>query len=180
MVWVFSLLFPTEDFWWDGWMASSTQWTWVWVNSRSSRWWTRRPGVLQSTGSQIVRHDRVTELTDCKLKCFDSFSASRYRLPAHFYILKTLVGFKLEKPAMTCSKPFCLSVASFQIIKNASCLSTDERLALGAHYGSIDLSPVLPGIFRFIPSPLPGDKIILRTKGCTCSKTTLGFSEHYL
>ena len=36
---------------WDGWMASQTQWTWVWVNSRSW-WWTGRPGVLQSMGSQ--------------------------------------------------------------------------------------------------------------------------------
>ena len=34
---------------WDGWMASLTQWTWVWVNS-GSWWWTGRPGVLQSTG----------------------------------------------------------------------------------------------------------------------------------
>ena len=32
---------------WDGWMASSTQWTWVWPSSRSW-WWTGRPGVLQS------------------------------------------------------------------------------------------------------------------------------------
>ena len=31
---------------WDGWMASLTQWTWVWVNS-GSWWWTGRPGVLQ-------------------------------------------------------------------------------------------------------------------------------------
>ena len=46
---------------WDGWMASSTQRTWVWVNSRSW-WWTGRPGVLQSTGSQRVRHDWATEL----------------------------------------------------------------------------------------------------------------------
>ena len=30
---------------WDGWMASLTQWTWVWVNS-GSWWWTGRPGVL--------------------------------------------------------------------------------------------------------------------------------------
>ena len=36
---------------WDGWMASPTQWTWVWVVSRSW-WWTGRPGVLQSMGSQ--------------------------------------------------------------------------------------------------------------------------------
>ena len=46
---------------WDGWIASLTQWTWVWVNSRS--WWrTGRPGMLQSMGSQRVGHDWVTEL----------------------------------------------------------------------------------------------------------------------
>ena len=46
----------------DGWMASPTQWTWVWVNSRSW-WWTGRPGMLQFTGSQRVGHDWVTELS---------------------------------------------------------------------------------------------------------------------
>ena len=46
---------------WDGWMASPTQWTWVWVNSGS--WcWTGRPGVLRSLESQRVRHDWATEL----------------------------------------------------------------------------------------------------------------------
>ena len=37
----------------DGWMVSLTQGTWVWVNS-GSWWWTGRPGVLQSMGSQRV------------------------------------------------------------------------------------------------------------------------------
>ena len=48
---------------WDGWMASPTRWTWVWVNS-GSWWWTGRPGVLQFMGLQRVRHDWVnwTEL----------------------------------------------------------------------------------------------------------------------
>ena len=46
---------------WGGWMASLTQWTWVWVNS-GSWWWTGRPGVLQPMGSQRVRHDWATEL----------------------------------------------------------------------------------------------------------------------
>ena len=42
-------------------MASQTQWTWVWVNSRT--WWsTGRPGVLRFMGSQRVRHDWATEL----------------------------------------------------------------------------------------------------------------------
>ena len=46
---------------WDGWMASPTQWIWVWASSRS--WWrTGKPGVLQSIGSQRVRYDLVTEL----------------------------------------------------------------------------------------------------------------------
>ena len=39
-----------------GWMASPTQWTWVWVNSGSC-WWTGRPGVLQFMGLQRVGHD---------------------------------------------------------------------------------------------------------------------------
>ena len=51
---------------WNGWMASLTRWTWVWVGSWSW-WWTRRPCVLQSMGSQRVRHDWVTELNDVKL-----------------------------------------------------------------------------------------------------------------
>ena len=46
---------------WDGWMASPTQWTWVWVSSRSW-WWTGRSGMLQSMGSQRAGHDWVTEL----------------------------------------------------------------------------------------------------------------------
>ena len=46
---------------WDGWMASPTRWTWVWASSRSW-WWTGRPGVLQSMGSQRVRHNWATKL----------------------------------------------------------------------------------------------------------------------
>ena len=46
---------------WSGLPFPSPQWTWVWVNSRSWRW-TGRPGVLQSMGSQRVRHDWATKL----------------------------------------------------------------------------------------------------------------------
>ena len=44
----------------DGWMTSLTRWTWVWV-SYKSWWWTGKPGVLQSMGSQRVGHYWVTE-----------------------------------------------------------------------------------------------------------------------
>ena len=63
-----------DDRGWDGWMASPTQWTWVWVNS-GSWWWTGRPGVLQAMGSQsrtrlsdgteLKWTDRVRELSSC-------------------------------------------------------------------------------------------------------------------
>ena len=50
-----------DDRGWDGWMASLTRWTWVWASSRS--WWqTKKPGVLQSMGSQRIRHDWAPEL----------------------------------------------------------------------------------------------------------------------
>ena len=53
---------------WGGWMASLTQWTWVWI-SPGSWWWTGKPGVLQSMGSQSVGHDWATELTNNQLGC---------------------------------------------------------------------------------------------------------------
>ena len=52
---------------WDGWMASPTWWTCVWVNS-GSLWWTGRPDVLRFMGSQRVRHDWKTELNGTQLR----------------------------------------------------------------------------------------------------------------
>ena len=50
-----------DDRGWDGWMASPTLWTWVWVSS--GNWWrTGKPIVLQSMGLQRVRQDWMTEL----------------------------------------------------------------------------------------------------------------------
>ena len=50
-----------DDRWCDGWMASLTRWTWVWGSSRCC-WWTGKPGVLQSMGSQSVENNWETEL----------------------------------------------------------------------------------------------------------------------
>ena len=43
-----------DDRGWDGWMASPTQWTWVWANS-GSWWWSGKPDVLGFMGSQRVK-----------------------------------------------------------------------------------------------------------------------------
>ena len=50
-----------DDRGWDGWVASLTRWPWVWANSRSW-WWTGKPGMVQSMGSQRVIHNWMTEL----------------------------------------------------------------------------------------------------------------------
>ena len=52
---------------WDGWMASLTQWSWVWASS--SLWWTGKPGMLQSIGLQRIRHNWATELNCCRASC---------------------------------------------------------------------------------------------------------------
>ena len=59
-----------DDRGWDGWIASLTRWTWVWVNSRSW-WWTGRPGMLQLMGLQRVGHDWATELNWTELKMYE-------------------------------------------------------------------------------------------------------------
>ena len=69
-----------DDTGWDGWMASPTQWTWVWVNSRSW-WWTGRPGVLQSMGcKESDMTERLTELNyksmGKSLSCVQLFATS--------------------------------------------------------------------------------------------------------
>ena len=50
-----------DDRGWDGWMASPTDWIWIWASFRSW-WWTGKPGVLKSMRSQRVRNNWATEL----------------------------------------------------------------------------------------------------------------------
>ena len=66
-----------DDKGWDGWMAPPTRWTWVWVSSRSW-WWTEKPGVLQSMGSQRVRRDWATELNWTELISLTEVKALRF------------------------------------------------------------------------------------------------------
>ena len=88
-------------------MASPTPWTWVWASS-GSWWWTREPGVLQSMGSQRVRHDWATEQqqppaineTDhcfTSLQAFSMVSVLNFR-PSHGYAVTAHCCFKLHFP----------------------------------------------------------------------------------
>ena len=52
---------------WDGWMASLSRWTWVWVNS-GSWWWTGRPDVLGFMGSQRAEQN-LLQIYQFSLTC---------------------------------------------------------------------------------------------------------------
>ena len=66
-----------DDRGWDDWMASPTQWTWVWASSRSW-WWIGKPGVLQSMRSQRAGHDWATELKQAAILGVLSLSLSSF------------------------------------------------------------------------------------------------------
>ena len=83
-----------DDRRWDGWMASPTQWTWIWVSSRSWRW-TGTPDVLQSMGSQRLRHDWVTELNWTEL-CISPTGPLRIRILFYFRLIFSTFDIKLS------------------------------------------------------------------------------------
>ena len=75
-----------DDRGWDGWMVSPTQWTRVWVSS-GNWWWTGKPGVIQSMGSQRVGHDWVTELEVSFLK-----ENQKYLVKEHSWLHSAVVN----------------------------------------------------------------------------------------
>ena len=81
-----------DDRGWDSWMASLTQWTWVWVNSRSW-WWTGRPGVLRFMGLQRVEYDWATELNWGSqlpvIKSVNSIQGGKHFLNQNIVIIRT-------------------------------------------------------------------------------------------
>ena len=102
---------------WDGWMASLTQWTWVWASS--GRWWrTGKPGVLQSMGSQRVGQDLVAGQQDNNLfphplqrGCFtylyrSPFSPGR-QISVHVVSLRPSLGLHFSPDFPSSLPPFC-------------------------------------------------------------------------
>ena len=82
---------------WDGWMASPTQWTWVWVNSGSC-WWTERLCVLQSLGSQRVGHDEQLNWTEIKILIYEPMQSGKKRLPNFIPQVKDLEKYFINFP----------------------------------------------------------------------------------
>ena len=77
-----------DDRGWDGWMASLTQWTWVWVSFGSLRW-TGKPGVLQPLGLLRAGHDWVTELKCTELR---DYITTMYPAWGQFFLPENLLA----------------------------------------------------------------------------------------
>ena len=90
----------------DGWMASLTHWTWVWVSS--GRWWrTGKPGMLHSMGSQRVGHDWTTQQEKIV------FSSWKSKVPNTFHCSETKVSAGLPLLLGALSNNPLLSIFSF-------------------------------------------------------------------
>ena len=78
-----------EDRGWDGWMASLSWWTWVWVDS-GSWWWTGRPGMLQASWghkeSDMTEWLNWTELNNLRVNYVKKKSPSQDYLGFFFCI----------------------------------------------------------------------------------------------
>ena len=97
-----------DDKGWDGWMASRTRWTWVWVNSGS--WWcTGRPGVLRFMGSRRVGHDWANQLNWTELRQTQLRSCN-------IIIFLILLGYNLQ----CCVSFRCIAVCTCSLSSLAS------------------------------------------------------------
>ena len=94
-----------EDRGWDGWMASPTRWTWIWVSS-GSWWWTGRPGVPQSMGSVTSSWTWLSDWTELNFQASLSVGVSRQEYWSRFPFPSPgdlpHPGIKLESPKSTC------------------------------------------------------------------------------
>ena len=127
-------------------MASPTQWTWVWVNSRSW-WWTGRPGMLPSLGPQRVRHHSATELTDWSKAC--SLKPKRRRGQAS----------KAKRLSDNSLHPYCSQIPWTKLWLNSHPDSKGRVVRLNVHPGDsvlfCSLSPWgrITGSQNFYPFP---------------------------
>ena len=117
---------------WDGWMASPTRWTWVWVSS-GSWWWTGKPGRLQSMGSKRFGYEwlnwteLIREIIHAQRTCTGCSSIKRPFFFKFYFIFKlyitvlVLPNIKMNPPQVyMCSPSWTLlpPPSPFNLIKS--------------------------------------------------------------
>ena len=113
-----------DDIGWDGWLASLTRWTLVWVNS-GSWWWTGKPDVLRFMGLQRVGHDWATKLnwtgSQCKIflyvllivKNIESHFSGESLILQVFIITGNMMNLKEIKRAFVIQEESCMCYKSY-------------------------------------------------------------------
>ena len=133
-------------------MASLTRCTWVWISS-GCWWWTGKPGVLQSMGSQRVRHDWATELN-----WLISTPSCSHPLQSHFFVNLCMLLFScsvvsnslwphgLQHALLPCTSPSprvclnsCPSNQTCLLIISSSVTRFILALSLSQHQGLLQL-----------------------------------------
>jgi len=161
-----------DDRGWDGWMASPTQWTWVWVSS-GSWWWTGKPGVLQSMGLQRAGHNCATEMTDwCIVSC---------HLQWRFYIISSLGSFYYVFSPLIAMTRTSKTVLNKNTESGPSCLILAFSFALLSMMLAMGLSYLAFIMLRWVP-PMPTFWRVFIINGCwILSKLfCIYFVEHML
>jgi len=119
-----------DDRGWDGWMASPTRWTWVWVNS-GSWWWTGRPGVLWFMRSQRVRHNWATELNWTELMLLLSVHKRNWKCHKKNMLIQGSISMQLftyNKRSEKKETYFCFNILLFLMRMFASFLLLVKNL----------------------------------------------------
>ena len=141
---------------WDVWMASLTQWTWVWVGS-GIWWWPGKPGVLQSMGSQRVGHDWLTELNWTEfLQCWGDICYTSMLIP-HNYVL-SISPIPVEPPSAphsslrVCHSFYFLIIWDFhRIIKSFAIFEYIFTPLMALLFASLSKATSHPSSFLLLP-----------------------------
>ena len=92
----------------DGWMASSTRWTWVWVNS-GSLWWTGRPGVPPFWGCKESDRTKRLNWTELNYKFINFIQLFKEPVFGLILIFSSVWAFS----NFTCFSSFAFLFSSF-------------------------------------------------------------------
>ena len=128
---------------WDGWMASPTQCTWVWVSS-GGWWWTGRPDVLQSMGSQS--RTQLSDWTEVNWTWLPSGAHPSLSSQLGYHLLRESKSGLAVPSLFFCAIVF-LPLQHRMLLLIAPLLSTDRKLPKGIMV-SVLFSVIFPLIYH--------------------------------
>ena len=146
---------------WDGWMASPTEWTWVWVSS-GSWWWTFRPDVLQSMSRKQLDMTERLNWTDWSLELFTFYAylySMAYFQAAFWFVPWTTHIYICQKIWKTLQRPQDWKNSVFIPVPKKSNVkesSNYHTIALISHTSKVVLKVLQARLQQYVNNELPG------------------------